>query len=305
MTDVSAQVKGPLISVVMPVYNSETFLAEAIQSILNQTLGDFELLIVYDESGDNSFAIIDRYRRLDPRIRVIQGQKKALIGALNQGIEIARGKYVARMDADDISEPERFEKQTELMASTGADICGCHWFVINELGKLIDAKLMPLSQESFAVFLAYTVPFVHGSVLMRSEFVRKNSLRYGGVELNEDYDLWIRFFEKGAKFANANDFLFKYRERADSLTKELSKGVVAQAKALRRRFVRDNMDICNSAIREMTKQYASLSQSERVYVLLAAYLVSIISRRPTFLRVLRQSNGKSIGLALLYLLRGV
>jgi len=215
VTDVSAQVKGPLISVVMPVYNSEPFLAEAIESILNQTLRDFELLIVYDDLETTR----SHHRPLSetgPRIRVIQGRKKALIGALNQGIEIARGKYVARMDADDISEPERFEKQTELMASTGADICGCHWFVINELGKLIDAKLMPLSQESFAVFLAYTVPFVHGSVLMRSEFVRKNSLRYGGVELNEDYDLWIRFFEKGAKFANANDFLFKYRERADS-----------------------------------------------------------------------------------------
>src|SRR6267378_1750071 len=289
----------------MPVYNSETFLAEAIQSILNQTLGDFELLIVYDESGDNSFAIIDRYRRLDPRIRVIHGQKKALIGALNQGIELARGKYIARMDADDISHPERFEKQTAIMRSTGADVCGCHWFVVNETGKLIDAKIMPLCHDTFTIFLACEVPFAHGSVMMRSEFIHRHSLAYGGVVLNEDYDFWIRFFEKRAKFVNVDDFLYKWRDLDYSLTGTLRKKALASAKMLRRRFVRSNLDACLYAIEVLTKRYSSLSQAERVCLLLASYLVSKIDKRLSFWNVVKRSSAKSMGLSLLYLVRGV
>jgi glycosyltransferase involved in cell wall biosynthesis len=301
--DVNGQEERPLISVVMPVYNSETFLAEAIESILKQTLGDFELLIVYDESGDGSLAIIDRYRKLDPRIRVIQGQRKALIGALNQGIDAAKGKYIARMDADDLSHPNRFEKQVETMES-GADICGCHWLMINEAGKLVEAKLVPLCHDAFTIFLACEVPFAHGSVMMRTEFLERHALRYGG-SLIEDYDLWIRFFEKGAKFANVDDFLFKWRDLDYSLTRKLTKVAASKNKGLRRRFVRGNSDACLRAVQELTKRYSSLSQPERVCLLLASCLVSMVSRKPAFWNVVRRSSGKSIGLALLYLVRGV
>jgi len=288
----------------MPVYNSETFLAEAIESILSQTLGDFELLIVYDESRDSSFAIIERHRRLDPRISVIQGQGKALIGALNQGIDAARGKYIARMDADDVSYPKRFEKQVEVMESAGADICGCHWLMINERGKLIEAKLVPLCRDTFTIFLACEVPFAHGSVMMRAEFIQRHALRYGG-SLIEDYDLWIRFFEKGAKFVNVDDFLFKWRDLDYALTRKLKKVAASKNKALRRRFVRGNLDACVRAIQDLTKRYSTLSQAERVSLLLASWLVSIVSKRPALWNVVRHSSGKSIGVAVLYLVRGV
>jgi hypothetical protein len=209
------------------------------------------------------------------------------------------------MDADDISHPERFEKQTAIMRSTGADVCGCHWFVVNETGKLIDAKIMPLCHDTFTIFLACEVPFAHGSVMMRSEFIQRHSLAYGGVVLNEDYDFWIRLFEKKAKFVNVDDFLYKWRDLDYSLTGILRKKAAANTKVLRRRFVRSNLDACVYAIEELTKRYSSLSQAERVCLLLASYLVSKIAKRVSFWNVVKNSSAKSMGLALLYLVRGV
>ncbi len=304
MTDTRNQAEEPIISVLMPVYNSEPFLVEAIESILNQTMGDFEFLIVYDESKDNSYAIIERYRKRDSRIRVVQGQKKALIGALNQGLDAARGRYIARMDADDISCPERFEKQVQLMEAAGADICGCHWLAVNETGKLVDAKIVPLSPDAFTATLACTVPFAHGSVMVRTAFLRKHSLRYGGAKYAEDYDLWIRFWEKGAVFVNVDEFLFKYRNSDTSLSQVVSKGNASDTRALRRRFVRTNSDACLRAVKKLTESYESLSQVERVFLLLAAYLISLILKRPVVFGVARRSAKRSIGMALLYLVRG-
>ena len=288
----------------MPVFNSESFLVEAIESILNQTNRDFELIIIYDVSTDSSFAIIERYQNLDSRIRVIMGEKKALIGALNQGIEAAKGKFIARMDADDISYPQRFEKQVELLESAGADICGCHWLVMNEEGKITEAKIAPLWKNAFTIFLACGTPFAHGSAMIRADFIQRHAMRYGGVNYAEDYDLWTRCWEKGAIFANSDDFLFKYRDFDASLSKREGKGTTSEAKAIRRRFVRRNSDACLDAILEMTKCYASLSQKERIFLLLASYLVSLNSKRLIVIGVIKQSARRSIGIAILYLLRG-
>lgn len=290
----------PLISVIMPVYNSALYLPEAIESVLNQTLRDFELLIVYDESSDGSLAIIERYQQNDSRIRVIYGKKKALIGALNQGIEAAQGKFIARMDADDISLPERFEKQVLLMESDGADICGCHFFVVNESGKLVDAKLVPLCRETFIICLACTVPFAHGSVMMRSSFIQQHGLRYGGVRYAEDYDLWIRFFEKEAVFANVNEFLFKYRDTEVSLFKQVSKQNAKDTRKLNRLFVRRNSVACIDALRELTDRYSTLSMAERDLVLLASYIALINMKSSIFFTIVKQSSVRSIGKVLLY-----
>lgn len=295
---------SPIVSVVMPVFNGERYLREAIDSILWQSFTDFELLIINDGSTDNSRAIIELYD--DERIRLIDNERNlGLIATLNKGIELARGKYIARMDADDVSYPQRFEKQVRLMDFAGADICGCHWFTINETGKLIEAKLVPLCRDTFTIFLACTVPFAHGSVMMRADFIRKHSLKYGGVRYAEDYDLWTKFYEMGAIFANVDDFLFKYRELSSSLSKRMSKENASDTKALRRRFVRDNSDACQHAIRVLTKRYSSLNQAERVFLLLTSYLVSMDTKRLIVIDVFRQSASRSIGMAMLYLLRGV
>ena len=106
----------------MPVYNGEEFLKEAIESILNQTYRDFEFIIAYDESSDISLEIIKYYQNIDSRIVLSTGCGRGLVNALNDAIDIARGEYIARMDADDISLPERFEKQIHLMKKENLDI---------------------------------------------------------------------------------------------------------------------------------------------------------------------------------------
>ena len=107
---------SPRISVLMPAYNSEQYVAESIESILNQTFTDFEFIIINDGSTDNTAKIIDEYAKRDERIKFVNNSKnKGLIGVLNEGLNLARGEYIARMDSDDISLPTRFERQIAYM----------------------------------------------------------------------------------------------------------------------------------------------------------------------------------------------
>ena len=125
----------PIISVVMPVYNGDKYLQEAIESILNQTEGDFEFIIINDGSTDDSPALIDKYRELDSRIKVITQENKGLISSLNTGIDEAKGKYIARMDADDVSLPERFRTQLEYMEKNSKiGACGS-WAKVFDEGR--------------------------------------------------------------------------------------------------------------------------------------------------------------------------
>ena len=213
--------RSPNISVIMPVYNGEAFLVEAIESILNQTYLNFEFIISYDDSTDKSLEIINKYKSIDPRIIVLKGAKRGLVKSLNDAIKISNGKYIARMDADDISLPKRFQKQLELMENENLDICGCHYLLINEDGKYLDTVLTPIENNTLLLYLAIGVPFAHGSVMFRKDFMSINNLEYGqGVKFAEDKALWIEMYKTSAKFSNVNDILFKYREFSESLSKK-------------------------------------------------------------------------------------
>jgi len=213
--------RSPNISVIMPVYNGEPFLVEAIESILNQTYLNFEFIISYDDSTDKSLEIINKYNSIDPRIIVLKGAKRGLVKSLNDAIKISNGKYIARMDADDISLPQRFQKQLELMENENLDICGCHYLLINEEGKYLDTVLTPIENNTLLLHLAIGVPFAHGSVMFRKDFMSTNNLEYGqDIKFSEDKALWIEMYKTSAKFSNVNDILFKYREFSESLSKK-------------------------------------------------------------------------------------
>ena len=210
----------PKISVIMPVYNGEKFLREAIESILNQTYSDFEFIIANDGSTDKTLDIIIEYQEVDPRIVILKGEKQGLVKTLNDAIQISKGDYIARMDADDISFSRRFEKQIELIEKEKLDICGCHYLLINESGKCLDTVLTPIDDNGLILYLAIGVPFAHGSVMFRKDFMLTNNLRYGqGVKFAEDKALWIAMYKNSAKFSNVNEILFKYREYSGSLSK--------------------------------------------------------------------------------------
>lgn len=163
----------PLISVVMPVYNAELYLDEAIQSITNQTYKKFEFIIINDGSTDKSLEIIKKYKDEYSRIVLISRENKGLVFSLNEGISKAKGKYIARMDADDISLSTRLEEQVAFMEENQEiGVCGSWVEVFGDNRKNTIWK-MPKSNEELKTRLLFSVPVAHPSVMMRKEILDK------------------------------------------------------------------------------------------------------------------------------------
>ena len=216
----------PKVTVLMPVYNREKYLREAIDSILSQTFTDFEFLIVDDGSTDNSLEIINSYS--DSRIRLIRNLANLGISkSLNIGLSESLGDYVARMDSDDISLPNRLQKQIEFLnQNPDITVLGSHMNFIDIHGQNLEyLNYLPsycLSHQKIVYAMLYSTPFAHPSVI----FKRLEVLKIGGYRLlkewesvsTEDYDLWLRLASQNHKFANLSDHLIKYRLHRDSLT---------------------------------------------------------------------------------------
>lgn len=209
---------NPLVSVIMSVYNSEKYLAEAIESILNQTYTNFEFIIINDGSTDKSLAIIEKYKIQDERIVLISRENKGLPYSLNEGIEKAKGKYIARMDADDISLPTRFEEQVKFMEENSKiSICGT-WAEV--FGKDMKTKFLkqPTNNDDMKVRLLFSVCFAHPTVMIRKYILDKYNLKYNLDYVNaQDYELWSRISEV-TTMANLPKILLKYRISENSIT---------------------------------------------------------------------------------------
>lgn len=213
---------SPLVSVVMPVFNGGVYLSDAIKSILNQTFTDFEFIIINDGSTDNSLETIQHFASIDNRVKVINRENKGLVYSLNQGINESKGKYIARMDADDVSNEKRFERQIYLLENEGGDICGCHFNIISDTNKFINNFIAPITKEAIACCLLITNPYAHGSVMIDKQFMLNNDLIYKDIKA-EDHKLWSEFYEAGAKFITVNEFLFSYRVHKNSISKSKEK----------------------------------------------------------------------------------
>lgn len=205
----------PLISILMPVHNGAAYLKEAMDSMLGQTLGDFEFLIVDDASTDTSSAIVEAYR--DPRIRFIPSRERVkLSGALNLGLDHARGRYIARMDADDISLPRRLEIQARFMEQNpGIGLCGS-W--IRYFGAMQSVLERPLHHEDIRAFALIDTPFAHPTVMIRRDLLEQHRLRFDGSYFpTEDFELWTRAM-RHFQMANLPQVLLRYRAHGSSLT---------------------------------------------------------------------------------------
>ena len=295
---------SPLISVVLPAYNCASYLSQAIESILAQTLADFQLLIIYDESKDDTLKIIENYLARDPRVVLIHGQGERLVGALNLGIQASTGTYIARMDADDISRPERFAKQMAQMEKQSLDFCGCNIGMVNEIGRQIKEVTMPTSADLVTITLACTVPFAHGSVMMRKAFIDQHALRYQAKASAEDYQFWCEAYHLDARFGNVNERLFDYRHFEQSLSKVHAKVVARHTSILRRKFVKDNLESVTGAIHRLLSKPSQLSERDSGFLLLAAYLTSLQSGPSIFLKALVRSHVKNIAIAIAKIARG-
>ncbi len=210
--------REPAVSVVLPVWNGERFLADAIESVTRQTLEAFELLVVDDGSTDRTRAIALEFSRNDPRVTVIPIVHAGIAEALNTGILAARGRFIARMDADDYSLPSRLIKQmTFLDAHTGCVVVGCNVEVIDEEGEHIGAVRFPERHpEITGALMTGRGAVAHPAVMMRKEAV----LGVGGYRAerfpSEDLDLWMRLSEIG-DFANIPEVLLRYRRHVNTV----------------------------------------------------------------------------------------
>ncbi len=199
---------NPKISVIMPVYNGEKYLREAIDSILKQTFTDFEFIILNDGSIDKTEEIILSYD--DHRIVYVKNESNLKVEeTLNKGIQLAKGEYIARMDADDISLPERFEKQLKVMEKNpNIDICGSWMQRFNDHGD-INIRHNVETHDEIKVHMLFYTAFAHNVLLIKKEFFEH--YRYiKQYDRAEDYDLWIRSIDQ-CSFYNIQEVLVKYR----------------------------------------------------------------------------------------------
>ncbi|MDX2048202.1 MAG: glycosyltransferase family 2 protein [Chitinophagaceae bacterium] len=210
---------SPLVSVILPAYNSERFLHKAIESILNQAYRNFELLLINDGSTDSTRQIMQSYS--DERVRIIDNPgNKGLVYSFNTGIEQAKGKYIARMDADDISYPERFAAQVDwLERNSSTSIVAAYIEFIDEEDK--PAGIWPLDRKvNTYKEIRHMLPrencIAHPTVMGRAGIFRQ--FRYMPYQKTEDYDLWLRIANADLVIEKIPQVLLKYRVHQSSYT---------------------------------------------------------------------------------------
>lgn len=210
--------KLPQVSILMPVYNTAPYLREAIDSMLSQTFTDFELIVLNDCSPDNAEEILDTYN--DPRIVRYKGAKNVgLSNVLNIGIELARGKYIARMDSDDISLPNRLQVQVDyLEAHPEIDLVSVG---MQLFGDKEEIWIRDLVFEELKIRAMFRSPVLHASSMWRKDSFEKHGLRFRQEMVPaEDYDLWTRALVRGLKLANLPDVLYRYRIHGTQATQQ-------------------------------------------------------------------------------------
>ena len=192
-------IKSPIVSVVMTVYNAEPYLVEAVDSILSQTLGELELIAINDGSTDASGDLLDRYSILDDRVRVIHQENYGIYAAANRGFELARGKYLARMDADDIAFPDRLNNQISIMEKdVSLILLGTAYELIDKDGSVIRLDRLPESDMEIRWHLLFNNPFAQSTVMFKKDFLRKWELQHDpGIKFAGDYHLWSKLVNYG------------------------------------------------------------------------------------------------------------
>jgi len=210
---------NPKVSVLMATHNGQRFIKEAIDSILGQTFGDFEFLIVDDGSTDLTPSILSEYAKKDQRITIIANSERlGLTKSLNKLIKQAKGEYIARMDDDDVNLKDRLEKQLDFMQKNpDIVLLGSFAFLINEKGEIIGEKKLALGSEEIKNKLLFNNQIIHPSWLAKKDILIAEGLYNEQFKKAQDYDFVLRLGAKH-KIANLPDNLLKYRVLKDSLS---------------------------------------------------------------------------------------
>jgi glycosyltransferase involved in cell wall biosynthesis len=208
----------PKVSVVMAVYNAEGFLQEAVDSVLAQTFEDFEFIIINDGSTDHSLAMLQRYT--DPRIRIVDQENHGLVASLNKGIEAAKGTYIARMDADDRCEPDRFELQVRTLdRNPDVALIGGAIATMDELGNPLAPRVeFPVTHEEIWANIGRKPwVFCHPTVMFRRAAAIEVGMYHSGFAHAEDAEFFARLMSK-YRAANLRDVVLNYRLRRSAIS---------------------------------------------------------------------------------------
>jgi len=193
----------------MTCYNNEAYVEKAVRSILNQTIGNIEIIAIDDASSDRTGDILKGLANADNRMRVIRNTSNLGVGAsLNRIIPLAKADYIARMDGDDLSLPDRLERQLRFLKQKGIGMCGT-W--VKTMGSLRNRKMcFPENDEEIRVYMLFQSPFMHPSVMLRAELLKEKCQYRPEAGFAEDYDLWSRL-SVHTKMMNLPKVLYRYR----------------------------------------------------------------------------------------------
>lgn len=245
----------PEVSVVMAVYNGEKYLKPTIETVLTQTLKDFEFIIVNDASTDSTLNIISLYN--DPRIIIHNNNvNMGQTASLNTGLRISRGKYIARTDAGDISMPDRFRKQIRFLDEhPEIDILGTAAFQYDVAGNFCGNVFMPNRPSTILQRIFFACPVIHISVMMRRERILQLSGYNESYRILADYGLWAKALQNGFRFWNLGEVLAGYLVTPDSFGYSHGRG----------RSVQEAAHIICDVSQNMTGIHLSLDQAEDLY----------------------------------------
>ncbi|MCT6869358.1 MAG: glycosyltransferase family 2 protein [Apibacter sp.] len=208
---------APIVSVIMAAYNAEKHISASIESIINQTFNNFELLVINDGSTDNTQSIVKEYCKKDSRIILLNNDKNLfVIKSRNKGIEKAKGKYIAILDSDDLALPNRLEYQVKYLENNpDIFLIGSSAYIIDENDKVENSFIAPTGYEKLKNNINKNNLIYHSTVMFRNEnvFYREKMIYC------EDYDLILRLFSEGKKIDNLSDILISYRQTSNSLSK--------------------------------------------------------------------------------------
>ena len=228
-------VTNPLVSILMPVYKTAPYLREAMDSMLSQSFTDYELIVLDDCSPDDAESILDTYT--DPRIVRYKGEKNAgLSNVLNVGIGMARGKYIARMDSDDISLPNRLQVQVDYLEThLEVDLVSVG---MQLFGAREDVWVREQNPEKVKINALFHSPVLHASSVWRKDSFENQGLRFRQERVPaEDYDLWTRALVKGLKLVNLPDVLYQYRMHPSQATVQTDK-TSAKSREVQQEYLR-------------------------------------------------------------------
>jgi hypothetical protein len=287
----------PLVSVVMSVFNGERFLREAIDSILSQTFSDFEFIIINDGSTDGTPSILDSYARSDPRVRVYQQENKGLVESRNRGCGLARGKYIAQMDADDIAVRDRLQWQIEFLERhSEVGVVGGAVELIDGAGRALYRWRLPVENEEIKTALRLHNCLADPAAMIRKEAFLSVAGYRKPFDFAPDYDLWLRIAERW-RLANLEAVVLKYRIHPDQGSYQKARqtalyALAARALASFRREGSPEPVISDGRITPEVLVRLGVNQDSQHRALVAAYahLTGLMSRASQDDAVLRLSE---------------